>query len=105
MSSVFALELVPFTFALELVSSASAQEPVSPTPRSRAFVPCPRLYRRAWALQAHTVYPGPLCCFSRVQPAEASQGWKRVDSQSSVSGDVVTLDTNKRLQKYIAIDA
>jgi hypothetical protein len=56
-----------------------------PYPRPRTSVPCPCPYPRASALQAHTVYPGPLCCFSRAQPAEASQGWKRGDSHSLAS--------------------
>jgi hypothetical protein len=34
-------------------------------PRPRASVPCPCPYPRASALQAHTVYPGLLCCFGR----------------------------------------
>ena len=44
--------------------------------RSKASVscPCPCSYPRASALEVHTVYPGPLRCFSRAQPAEASQG-------------------------------
>ena len=89
-----------------------------PYPRPRAFVPCLCLYPRASALQAHTVYPGPLCCFSRAQPAEASQGWKRVESHSLASratwiqlwvschGKAVTLDPTRQLrkQKYIATD-
>jgi hypothetical protein len=56
-------------------------------PRPRASVPClcPYSCLRASALQAHTVYPGPLRCFSRTQPAEALQGWKGVDSYSLIS--------------------
>jgi hypothetical protein len=58
------------------VSSASAQEPVSPAP---APAPKPRRSKRTLSI------PGHYGCFSRAQPAEASQGWKRVDSYSLAS--------------------
>src|SRR5277367_6427465 len=54
-------------------------------PRASGPCLCPYPCLRASALQAHTVYPGPLCCFSRPQPAEALQGWKHVDSYSLIS--------------------
>jgi hypothetical protein len=61
-----------------------ASEPWSSASAPRACVLCLRVRAyprpRASPLQAHTVYPGLLCCFSRARPAEASQGWKRVDS-------------------------
>jgi hypothetical protein len=72
-----AQSLCPLPPPQKPVSSASAQEPPSP-----ASVPTPA---SASALQAHTVYPGPLRCFSRTQPAEALQGWKGVDSYSLIS--------------------
>jgi hypothetical protein len=85
------------------VSSVSASEPVSSTPapepvsclRPRACVPYPHP-RSLFPAPVHvpipeprrskrTLYPGPLCCFSRAQPAEASLGWKRIDSYSLAS--------------------
>ena len=72
--------LCPLPPAPEPVSSASAQEPVSPTsvpePPSPAPGPVPtpepRRSKRTMSIR----------CFSRAQPAEASQGWKCVDSYS-----------------------
>jgi hypothetical protein len=59
--------------------SASAPKLVSYASRPRACVLCLRTRASvpslgASALQAHTVYPGPLGCFSQAQLAEASQG-------------------------------
>jgi hypothetical protein len=71
-------EPVSSASAPEPVSSASAPELLSPTPAPEPPFPAPR----ASALQAYTVHPGPVCYFSRAQPAEASQGWKHVDSHS-----------------------
>jgi len=76
-------------------ASASGPKPVSSSapkacilclrPRASGPCLCPYPCLRASALQAHTVYPGPLCLFSRAQPAEALQGWKRVDNYSLIS--------------------
>jgi hypothetical protein len=88
------------------VSSASASKACVLCLRPRASGPClcPYPCLRASALQAHTVYPGPLCCFSRAQPAEALQGWKRVDSYSLLV-ELLGIQLYKKRQNSAKISA
>jgi hypothetical protein len=81
-ASVSAPKPVSSVSASEPVSSASAQEPVSPTsvpePPSSAPAPTPEPRRSKRTLSI----PGHYAVLAGRSPAEASQGWKRVDNYS-----------------------
>jgi hypothetical protein len=64
-SSASVLDLVVFCFRSRSRVLCLRPRACVSYPRPRASIPCPCPYPRVSALQAHTVYPGPLCCFGR----------------------------------------